>query len=272
MATCIWTNGSGDKSYSTAANWSTGTVPTTSDDVYFTSDYNDDVTGGLNQSGTTIGKFVVDGYTGKLGSKSGYLQIDPGSDVTFSGTGVCYLDLGNANVTVTVNQTTGASAGDAGLYLLDSNLSTLSVTSGLVGVAINAGETSTVGTIKVTGGTVLLGSVTATTVTMTGGSVETSSSVTTLNIYAGTYTTSDAAAITTLNGDGGTVVHSASGTITTANVRGVYLDLSQSMVARTITTLAPSGGGSIQYDPNFITISARSALTKPVTESWTDAF
>lgn len=273
MATVIWTGAAGDGNYSTSTNWSTGTVPTTSDDVVFSSDYNANVTGGLDQSGTTINTFTVDGYTGTIGSKSGYLQIDPSSDVTFNGTGQSYLDLGNANVDVFVSQTASTSAGSAGLHLLDSNMNTLSVTGGTVGVAYNAGESSTIGTIKITTGTVLIGdSATITTITMLQGSVETKSNLTTLNIYGGTYLSEGSATITTLNGDGGTVTHNSTGTITTANVRGVFLDLNQSLNARTISTLVPSAGGSISYDPNFITISARSALTKPVTESWTDAF
>jgi hypothetical protein len=273
MATAIWTGGASDGNYSTAANWSTGAVPTTSDNVYFTADYNADVTAGLNQSGVTIGTFTVDGYTGKLGSKSGYLQIDPGGAVEINGTGLSYLDLGNANVSVTVTNTARSSAGNAGLYLLDSNLSTLALTGGSVGFALNAGETSTVGIIKMTGGTLSVGDGgTLSTVTILGGTMNTSSSVVTLNIYGGLFKSAGSAAMTTLNGDGGTVTHNSTGTITTANVRGVFLDLNQSLNTRTITTLAPSANGSIAYDPNFITISNRSALTKPVRESWTDAF
>lgn len=273
MATVIWTGAANDGNYSTSSNWSTGAVPTTSDDVFFTADYNADVTAGLDQSGTTINKFTVDGYTGKLGSKAAYLQIDPSAAVSFRGTGQSYLDMGNANVDMSVDQTASTSAGAAGLYILNSNLNTLSVTAGTIGFALNAGESSTVGTIKLTGGTVLIGdSATVSTITMLGGSVTTDSSVTTLNIFGGSFESNKTAAITTLNGDGGTVIHNATGTITTANIRGVFLDLNQSLNARTITTLAPSAGGSISYDPNFITISARSAITKPVTENWTDAF
>lgn len=273
MATTIWTGAANDGNYGTASNWSTGAVPTTSDNVYFTADYNADVTAGLNQSGVTIGTFTVDGYTGKLGSKSGYLQIDPGGAVEINTTGVSYLDLGNANVSLTISNTASSSAGNAGLYILDSNLSTLSITGGSVGFALNAGETSTVGIIKMTGGTLSVGDGgTLSTVTILGGTMNTSSSVVTLNIYGGLFKSAGSAAMTTLNGDGGTVTHNSTGTITTANVRGVFLDLNQSLNARTITTLAPSAGGSIAYDPNFITITNRSALTKPVTESWTDAF
>ena len=273
MATCIWTNGAGDNNYSTSGNWSTGTVPTTSDDVVFSGDYNADVSLGLNQSGVTINDFTVDGYTGKLGSKTTYLQIDPAGEVNFKGSGLSYIDLGNANVNVTVDQTASSSAGAAGLYLLDSNLNTLAVNAGVVGLAYLAGETSTVGTIKLTAGTVLLGSgVTASTLTMYQGTVNTATSITTLNIYNGVFNTSGSAAITTLNGDGGIVNHNASGTITTCNLRGVLLQLTNSLVARTITTLNPSTGGTITYDPTYITITNRGAVESPTTESWDDAF
>lgn len=273
MATVIWTNGAGDGDYSNSANWSTGTVPTTSDNVYFTSDYNSDVTTGLNQSGTTINDFIVDGYTGKLGSKTTYLQIDPAGEVRFNGTGLSYVDLGNANVDITVDSTASASGGSAGLYLVDTNLNTLSVNNGVVGLAYLAGETSTVGTVKLTSGTVLFGSsVTATTISMYGGTVRTESSITTLNIYDGTFTSSGSAAITTINGDGGLINHDASGTITTCNLRGVTLELTNTLVSKTITTLNPSDGGTLTYDPTYVTITNRGAVTKPTTESWNNAF
>ena len=263
MADKIWT-GATDGDYGTAGNWSPSGVPTTSDSVYLTQDYSVSITGGLDQSAVAIDKFVVDGFTGKIGTLAlGYLQIDPDS-FSFKGSGVSFLDIGSAAIDLDIRSTAGGGS-TRGLYLKGSAIAVLSLIRGDVGLANQYGETSTAATIRVTGGTLVCGTgCTLTTVDAYGGATRLGANVTTLNAYSGNVTTSSTAAITTLNGYGGTVTHNGTGTITTANLEGATLDLTDSGIARTVTTLNLKADGSITYDPSVITITTQNEASKPV--------
>jgi len=270
MADKIWT-GATDGDYGTAGNWSPSGVPTASDSVYLTADYSVDITGSLDQSAVAIDKFVVDGFTGKIGSLAlGYLQVDPDS-FSFSGFGVSFVDVGSAAIDIDVRST--ASGGTTrGLYLKGSAVTVLSVIGGNVGLANQYGETSTAATIRVLGGTLVCGTgATLTTVDAYGGTTNLGANVTTLNAYSGNVATSSAAAITTLNGYGGTVTHNGTGTITTANLEGATLDLTDSGMSRTVTTLNLKANGSIIYDPSVITITTQNEADTPVRISASNA-
>jgi hypothetical protein len=263
MSDKIWT-GATDSDYGTAANWSPSGVPTTSDSVYLTADYSVDITGSLDQSSVAIDKFVVDGFTGKIGTLAlGYLQIDPDS-FSFSGSGVSFIDIGSAAINLDIRST--ASGGTTrGLYVKGSAIVVLSLIRGDVGLANQYGETSTAATIRVTGGTLTCGTgCTLTTVDSYGGRTKLGANVTTLNAYSGNITTSSTAAITTLNGFGGTITHNGTGAITTANLEGATLDLTDSGLARTVTTLNLKANGSIIYDPSVITITTQNEASTPV--------
>ena len=106
MADKIWT-GVTDGDYGVAGNWAPSGVPTTSDSVYLTQDYSVDIDAGLDQSAVAIDKFVVDGYTGKIGTLAlGYLQIDPDS-FSFNGAGVSFIDVGSAAINLDIRSTAG---------------------------------------------------------------------------------------------------------------------------------------------------------------------
>lgn len=263
MTDKIWT-GSTDGDYDTAENWSPSGVPTSSDSVYLTADYSVDITAGLDQSSVDIDKFVVDGFTGKIGTLAlGYLQIDPDS-FSFNGSDVSFIDIGSAAINLDIRSTAGGGS-TRGLYLKGSAIAVLSMIRGDVGLANQYGETSTVATIRVTGGTLVVGTgATLTTVDAYGGTTRLGANVTTLNAYAGNVETSSTVAITTLNGYGGTVTHNGTGTITTANLEGATLDLTNSGLARTVTTLNLKANGSIIYDPSVITITTQNEANVPV--------
>jgi hypothetical protein len=263
MADKIWT-GATDGDYGTAGNWSPSGVPTTSDSVYLTQDYSVAITAGLDQSLVAIDKFVVDGYTGKIGTLAlGYLQIDPDS-FSFNGSDVSFIDVGSAAINLDIRSTSGGGS-TRGLYLKGSAIAVLSLIRGDVGLAHQYGETSTAATIRVTGGTLVCGTgCTLTTVDSYGGTTRLGANVTTLNAYSGNVSTSSTAAITTLNGYGGTVTHDGSGTITTANLEGATLDLTDSGLARTVTTLNLKANGTIVYDPSVITITTQNEADTPV--------
>jgi hypothetical protein len=263
MTDKIWT-GVTDGDYGVAGNWSPSGVPTTSDSVYLTADYSVSITAGLDQSAVAIDKFVVDGFTGKIGTLAlGYLQIDPDS-FSFDGAGVSFIDVGSAAIDLDVRSTTSGGS-TRGLYLKGSAIAILSVIRGNVGLANQYGDTSTAATIRVIGGTLVCGTgASVTTVDSYGGKTNLGASVTTLNAYSGNVTTSSAAAITTLNGFGGKVTHNGTGTITTANLEGATLDLTNSGIARTVTTLNLKARGSIIYDPAVITITTQNEADTPV--------
>ena len=263
MTDKIWT-GVTDGDYGNSANWSPTGIPTTSDSVYLTADYLVDITAGLDQSGVAIDKFVVDGFTGKIGSLAlGYLQIDPDS-FSFNGSDVSFIDIGSAAIDLDIRGTTSGGT-TRGLYLKGSAIAVLSLIRGNVGLANQYGETSTAATIRVLGGTLFCGTgASLTTPDSYGGTTNLKASVTTLNVYSGTITTSSAAAITTLNGFGGSVTHNGSGAITTANLEGATLDLTDSGLVRTVTTLNLKAKGSIIYDPAVITITTQNEADTPV--------
>jgi len=270
MADKIWT-GVTDGDYSVSTNWSPSGVPTTSDSVYLTADYSVDITAGLDQSLVAIANFVVDGFTGKIGSLAlGYLQIDPNL-FSFNGSGVSFIDIGSAAIDVDIRDTAGGGT-TRGLYFKGSAIAFLSLIRGDVGLAHQYGETSTAATIRVKGGTMVCGTgASLTTVDAYGGTTKLGTSVTTLNTYAGNVTTSSTAAITTLNGYGGTVTHNGAGTITTANLEGATLDLTNSGLLRTVSTLNLRANGTIVYDPSIVIISLQNEADVPVRISATNA-
>jgi len=85
-----------------------------------------------------------------------------------------------------------------------------------------------------------------------------------LYVVFGSVNTLSSAAITTLNGFGGTITHNGTGTITTANLDGSELDLTDSGLARTVTTLNLDAGGIIKYDPSVVTITTQNEASVPV--------
>tara|TARA_R110002020_G_scaffold290954_7_gene506376 strand:+ start:192 stop:1007 length:816 start_codon:yes stop_codon:yes gene_type:complete len=264
MATKIWT-GATDGDYDTAANWSPTGVPTTTDDVYFTKDYSVDLTAGLDQSGTTIGSITIDGFTGKIGSLAlGYLQVEVTDDAVINTGGISFLDFGGSSVDLDIRDSTSGGT-TRGLYILGSSLGVVSIQNGDVGIANQAGELSTVATLRLYGGAVNVGAgATLTTLDVYGGTASINTSVTTVNNYSGTVVTEKATAVTTLNQFGGTVNHNATGTIATAIVQGGSLDFTGSGIARTLTTLTLKVGGTIVYDPSVLTITTQNESDRPV--------
>lgn len=264
MATKIWT-GATDGDYNIAANWTPTGVPTTTDDVYFTKDYSVDLTAGLDQSGTTIGSITIDGFTGKIGSLAlGYLQLDVTNNAVIKTGGISFLDFGGSSIDLDIRDS--ASGGTTrGLYVLGSALGVVSIQNGDIGIANQAGESSTVTTVRLYGGAVNVGAgATLTTLDAYGGTSTIKTSVTTINNYSGAVVTGNAAAITTLNQHGGTLTHNGTGTITTANVQGGSLDFTGSGIARTLTTLTLKVGGTIVYDPSVLTITTQNESDIPV--------
>mgnify|MGYP003147325143 FL=1 len=271
MADVIWTNGNSDGDWANTANWLGGAIPTAGDNVYFTSEYTGDVTTNLDRTADgTLGNLIIEeGYTGKIGTKAGYLQLIC-SGVTFDGSGLCFIDVNTSAIDISVTGTARASTGQQGLYLKGSAIDELNVTGGTVGVAARAGETATVTTINVNGGTVNAGAgATLTTLTGYGGNMNSKAGLTTINLIGGNAKVEGN--ITTANLEAGTLTYNGTGTITTCNAQGGTIDCFRTALARTITTLNLKPNGGIVYDPDVVTVSTLTSNGNPISISSSNA-
>lgn len=266
MAKVIWIGASsGDGSWNTSSNWSTGSVPAASDDVYFTAEYVGSVKAGLDQSAIGLNSITFDpGYTGNVGSTTaGFLQVST-SSFTYAGSGAyAYFDLGSGTVAPVINNTGSNNRGAYGVYLKGTGLTNVEVNGGSVQIGY-PGDSCDAQTLNVTGGQVLINeSGSVTTINNYGGQVTTYTDNTTLNLYNGSYTLRRAAGLTTATVEDGTVNLDSSGTITTLNLNGGQL-IALAGNDRTITTLNWKAGASLRYYPSNTTITNFNAPTEPI--------
>lgn len=261
MATKYWL-GTTSGNFGTAANWSDNAAPANSDTLYITGA--NPITAGLSTGLTSINLYVDQSFSSYIGTSAGYLVIGC-STFVFAGTGTTasYIDLGSSAINAIVNGTpTGNTlTGTSGLYLKDSALTTLSVSSGYVGLATGLlTETSTVTTARVAGSNayVVLGSgVTLTTAQLLAGNLWVNCAATTLTVQSGTAYTNGSGAITTVNNYGAILYPNSSGTVTTMNLYGGTTNFLTSPVARTVSTLNAHPGSSYYWDPNVLTITTK---------------
>lgn len=214
------------------------------------------ISSNLDNTSVALGSFIVEkGYTGTIASSSAYLRVGA-TRFEFDGSGLSYIDLGASSVSPQVFSTSSAGDGLRGLYLLGSAMATVNVVGGQVGVAVNAGETATITTATVTGGSgsLWLGAgVSLTTFTAHGGSNVVRCTGTTMNIRGGTTNTEEVGTFTTQNIYGGTLVRNSTGTVTTLNSYGGSVDDTQSNAVRTTTTTNKYKGGSIKFNKEACT-------------------
>jgi len=267
--------------FDNAANWSGGTVPVGSDDVYFdTGDV--PCLYGLSQSAITLTSLnILSGYKGKIGLKeendSGYFEyrdtylaisattVNIGGGLG-NGSQRIKLDTGSNQTALNVqNSGQGEINGVPALLWKGTHASNeVNVNKGQVGGAFFASESATIVTLRigfkhnVLGDSVVkLGAgCTLTTINKTGGDLEVNSGFTTLTQNDGT-TVINAGAATTLNVRGGQCVPNGTGTITTANVSGDgHLDFSQDMRAKTVTNPINRYGNDSSISDPFQVVSS----------------
>ena len=271
MANKIWvgTDTGNEGDWATAANWSPSGVPQSADDVFFTNSIQS-VTEGFAQSAIALASLNIDqSFTGQIGTAASYLQVGAaivniGQYLGWGvpqGSGRIKINLGSTTTAI-VNIYNSGQPYDNNLpaiqLLAAKSATNINILKGSVGIACQAGETSTVGTIS-TGleAKCWIGAgVTLTTLTKNGGDVRMECGATTINNYTGDLKIFGTGAVTTINAFGGNVDSNSSGTITTANVRGpCVVDFTKSLVARTVTTLNLSNGGTIKRDTAVVTIT-----------------
>lgn len=276
------TASAGPNDWSTASNWSDGSIPATGDTVILR-DNSVDILWGLDQSAVTLAALTIEkSYTGKIGLnrvvfqqsasatstakteyRDTYLKVsatavkigENNSQSTPSGSSRIMIDTGSNAATVEVFGTasTPAESGRPSVRLKFNHASSaLYVRSapGGVGIALDApGETSALSLVSISDSSsssrVYAGAgVSLTTWGQTGGSniLNAASTVTTVNVAGGTLTTEGAFAITTVNVSGGTLDSHSTGTITTLNLTGGLVDFQGSTRARTVTAVNLTAG------------------------------
>ncbi len=260
LVTSTTTASRGPNHWADILNWDTGTIPVDADDVDIR-DSNVDILYDLDQH--TIQPATLNipaSYTGRIGLpnydgtyydyRDKYLRLGAAVVTIGSGdgdgSGRIKLDTGTDQTAITVY---GASSPvDPGLPALifkgthASNV--LTVYRGSAGVALEAGNTSTIATLKVgyednqaSDASVFCSSgVTLTTIQQVGGSLTINSAFTTLTKSAGSTIIRGTGAVTTLTLEGGDLSYESSGTATTLTVgTGASITFERDLRSKTVT-------------------------------------
>jgi len=272
----VTTKNEGPQDWTSTANWSGSALPggAASQDVYVDGAT---ILYGLDQSGISNTLDSLNISQSQIGSNpaAGYAPIYLQIKSTAIGCGA-YYGPGTPSESAPINIDTGSTASTIVVYnagtngtmpavRLKANSASTSVRAlkGKVGIAYEAGETTTIGTLTVSyvnqptsDADVYIGSdVTMTTLNQTGGDVVLQCGLTTATSEAGTLETAGSGTITTLNAKGAKCTLNSTGTITTLNITGGTVDFSRSAAARTVTTLKLDDGGKLKYDPSIVTLT-----------------
>lgn len=255
----VWI-GTTSTAFGTTTNWLAGSVPVTGDTVTIDGRAQNDLAGSDQSAITLAALRVVSSCTKRVGTNSAGtvtplkigatlcdINLPSEGGNTGSGPPTCALDFAAILMTTTVWD--GRDSGESGfscILLRGTNASNKVVVKGKasVGIAtITPGEATTVVELDIneTSNVTVGYGVTLTTVNQTGGTGLINSAFTTLNQTGGKLTTRGTGAITTAN-VGGEFISDSTGTITTATASGAgKFDLSQSPLARTVTTAKVDG-------------------------------
>lgn len=276
------TASAGPSHWDTAANWSGGAVPTTSDNVYF--EHNDsDVKYGLAQSSVTLAILDVRAsFTGTIGLpdvnedaaeypeyRARELAISATSLVVGEGdgggSGRVKVNVGSNACTLTVRGTGSPLDGERGaLQWRGTHASNVvNAYSGDVDVAETAGHTATVATLRVGqddgSGQVAVrcgAGVSLTTVAQTAGALTLRAAATTVTMHGGALALYGAATVSTLTNNAGSVDYRSSGTVTTYNGGpSGSIDFSRDLRARTLTNCTLLPGSSLSDPGGTVTFS-----------------
>jgi hypothetical protein len=259
--------------FATAANWSLGTVPATTDDVYF-EDSSQSVITGLDNS-AMAGSFgsvnIAQSFTGSIGTSTDALQVKtavvnlgyhngPGSP---TGSPLVNIDTGSVVDCAYTVSNTGTSADSskspvrikaAGTV---SNSNTLIVYKGKVSVGIETADITTKFSIltvsydarQTSDSDVFIGSgVTLGDLNILGGDVVLECAATNVTIEAGTLLTTGIGAITNLFVNGGVVTSNSTGTIALLDIYGGtgIVDFTKSNALRTVSATQLDPGGVVK--------------------------
>ena len=285
FGTATTTSSAGPNHWDSAGNWSGNSVPVDTDDVYFENS-SISVLYGLSQGSLDLASLhIKQSFTGQIGLpqhngsyseyRTDYLTLGTATVLEIgegegTGSSQIKIDVGSNQCTATIhNSGNPATAGLEAIILKGTHSSNaVQVKKGSVGIAVFAGESATVATLKVgyvdnqdADAIVRCGSgTTLTTIVKSGGQLTISSNVTTLTQDAGTTTINGAATLGTLNLDGGTLKYLSTGTLTTAKIGdGGVLDFRADLDSRTVTNCTMGKGASL-FD-SFETVTWSNPIT-----------
>lgn len=293
MATKRWTGGAGDGNFNTDENWSPTGKPAAASDTIVFRDSDKPVIAGLDQSatGTFASVTIEQTQTGAIGTANEYLQIRAtlvfvgqyNGFGTPTGAGLIKLDLGNVASTVRVYATADAASDNTDLppvrIKANSASTDVEVLGGKVGVAIGAGETTTLSNIQVGNSEsttddpyVICGAGCTADPVIYGGTLEFLGISTSIEVRGGVLVLDTSDSITNYDIWAGTAYLDRFGTITNANFRGGTTDFTRSTItSRTCTNSTvykpPSGGTVIKRAStghaltNGLTIGDRMLMT-----------
>jgi len=257
------TVGTGPNYWSNANNWGPSGVPLAADDVVIGE--GPAILYGLAQSAVTLATLTITrGFpaTSSIGLpdrgdgdvaeyRATHLAVGATVGTVDTQSSLVRIDLGTVASAFTVHDTgRGGAGGFACDLLANKSTTTVVVNRGQVGVAANAGETSTVASVRVafrerraSDATVEVGpGVTITSLFQTGGDVTLRSACPTITRDGGSLTRFGTGAVTTWNDDGGNSDDYGTGTITTLNSGGAWVR--RGGAALTVTDCNLYGGGS----------------------------
>lgn len=280
---------SGPNWFTNTTNWSTGSVPVSTDDVTF--DRPVSLFEGLAQSAITLAsqtfteRFTTAAKVGLPRRNAGGFEEYRDTELALSATtwtnrsssSLIKQNFGSVQTTAN-NYSSGTSAetGRPAVQLRGTHASNvLNVYGGDVGWGAN-NETATLATCRQEGGTLHIGSGTslttlnklagyanvycaATTVTNVAGTLNHhSGNITTLNIFGGTVTESGSGTLSTINMTGGTLTTSSTSTATTINISG-----GSAVLYGTVGTVVAEAGASVTIDSgNTTSITATNSTIR----------
>lgn len=293
-----------------AGNWSGATLPVDGDTVIF-ADSSVDCLYGLDNNGVTPAEVLFDSsFTGNVGlpvyNENGYyeyreryLKYCNSGDATTTlvtvgqgdggGSERIKLNAGTGRCTVTVLNTGNPSIdGEMAFEFLGTHASNeVNVNKGSVGLANAAGSAATIPTLRVgyvksidSDASVLCGSgATLTTVTQTGGEVETRSNITTLTLNGGSHIR-NAGTTTTATVNGGELLYNTTGTLSTLVIaNGGKANFSGDLRTKTVTSLTVNSGATLIEPHGVVTYSGGIVFSRcrpqdvewqaPINKTWT---
>lgn len=269
LTATVSTASSGPNDMSCPANWSGLTLPTTSDDVIFEGSAADALFGLNALTGISLGPIIQTGdiKLGRIEAGQLYYAALKSTSVSITGTSTLVaIDVESAsNATITVNNTAAPPSGqDYCVYLKGTDIQTVPVLAGYVGIAAWPGDTATLdssGIVSGSAGAIIgVGSgatVTGVTLKLDDATAHLWASVPTittggasrLHQWAGNWTTG------TFKGTSIAYVYGAVTCTTTTTDYQAVVDGSVSFAAKTLTTWNHYGR-SLLYDPyNVVTVT-----------------
>jgi hypothetical protein len=301
-------NPTGPNWYSEPNNWSTASVPVSTNDVAINSG-SSSILYGLGQSSVTLNSLTITmAFTGSIGlppwNTNGYAEyrqqyLQVGGTTQSIGTGagnggsLIRIDNGSTQTALTVlNLGQSTDRVSPVLFWKGTNASnTVQILKGVAGIAYYQGETADVTTL-LTGYvaspqsdvTLTVGAgCTLATVVAAGGSVTLNSGTTSLTSLGSTGPGGGGATVTVMAGahsdiecDGGVVRYNSIGTLTTANVgAGGTLDFSGDLRTKTVTNPIQINATGIINDPfkvvTGLTVQYNRCSPSDATANWGDA-